>query len=76
MRIARDFFCPGIASADVDALGGIEVSHFVGDCVLGHRGERAENADRASGDATFGPQYRGPTGCLGPTTWPAREDEA
>src|ERR1700761_4442386 len=46
--------CSRIARADTHALERIEVADLVGDRILGHRRERAEDADRAGGGATFG----------------------
>jgi hypothetical protein len=48
---------PRIVSSDPDSLEGVEVADFVGDRVLGHRRQRAEDADGAGGGATFGPQH-------------------
>jgi hypothetical protein len=36
---------PGIVGSDPDSLERVEVGYFVGDRVLGHRRERAEDAD-------------------------------
>jgi hypothetical protein len=38
-------------------LEGVEVADFVGDCVLGHRRERAKDADGAGGGSTFVRQH-------------------
>jgi hypothetical protein len=51
------FLCPRIVGSDPDALEGIQVADFVGDRVLGHRRERAEDADRSGGGSTFVPQH-------------------
>jgi hypothetical protein len=52
---ARLLLRPRVVRADADALEGVEVADFVGDGVLGHRRESAEDADGAGGGATFGP---------------------
>lgn len=46
-----------IVGSDADALEGVEVADFIRDRVLGHRREGAEDADRARGRSTFGPQH-------------------
>ena len=46
-----------VIGADADALERVEVADFVGDCVLGHCREGAENADGAGGSSTFGLQH-------------------
>ncbi|HEY2715112.1 MAG TPA: hypothetical protein VGI73_02710 [Solirubrobacterales bacterium] len=46
-----------IVGSDTDALEWIEVADFVGDRVVGHRRESAEDADGAGGGSTFSPQH-------------------
>jgi len=48
---------PRVVGSDADALEGVEVADFVGDRVLGHRREGAEDADGSRGCSTFGPQH-------------------
>jgi hypothetical protein len=46
-----------IVRMDADALERIEVADFVGDRVLGHRRERAEDADGSGGGSAFDSQH-------------------
>lgn len=46
---------PRIVCSDADALEGVEVADFIGDRVLGHRREGAENAYGPGGGTPFGP---------------------
>ena len=57
-RIGRGFFFAlGSLARDADALERIEVADFVGDRVLGHCREGAEDADGTGGGSTFVRQH-------------------
>ena len=43
----------GVVGSDPDSLEGIEIADFVGDRVLGHRRERAEDADSSGGGSAL-----------------------
>jgi hypothetical protein len=45
------------APLSMGGLEGVEVADFIGDGVLGHRGQRAEDADGSGGGSTFGPEH-------------------
>lgn len=47
---------PGVVGSDADALEGIQVGYFVGDRVLGHRRERAQDGDDSRGRSALDPE--------------------
>jgi hypothetical protein len=49
--------CPRVVGADADSLERVEVGDFVGDRVLGHRRERAQDSDDAGGRPALNPQH-------------------
>jgi hypothetical protein len=51
------FFARGSLALILTPLNGLRVADFVGDRVLGHRREGAEDADGAGGRSTFGRQH-------------------
>jgi hypothetical protein len=48
---------PRVVGSDPHALEGIEIADFIGDRVLGHRREGAEDANGSRSRSTFGPQH-------------------
>jgi hypothetical protein len=48
---------PWVIGPDADALKRVQVGHFVGDRVLGHRGKRAQDGDDSGGSPALDSQH-------------------